>query len=251
MFIQHPNLPTGKVTTMVVSPLYDGVTADLRSLGIKLILTEKCEDLQDPVSFHPDMLCHHFGGRNILVYPYSYSLERELLEIGMLVERYKKPLTAQYPGDVALNAAQVGENLICNKKYTDERLFSSDTYKYKRIINIAQGYAKCSTLIVDETSIVTSDCQLAALWKEAGLSALLVSPGGIRLDGHDYGFIGGAGVKISPSELYFTGTLSSYKDAHLLREFLLERGITPLEGAYDRLVDVGSMIPLLEEPLGE
>lgn len=249
MFIESPNLPNGRVTTMVVSPLYDGVTSDLRSFGIKLILTEKCTDLQDPVSFHPDMLCHHFGGRDIIVYPYSYSLEQQLCDIGMRVERLSRPLTSQYPGDVAINAARVGENLICNKKYTDERIISSDTYK--RLINIAQGYAKCSTLVVDATSIVTSDRQLAALWEQEGLSALLVAPGGIRLDGHDYGFIGGAGVKLSPTHIYFTGCLSSYKDEHRLREFLQERGITPIEGAYDRLVDVGSMLPLEETEICE
>lgn len=244
MYVKIPNLPQNDVTAMLLSPQYEEVLRDLRSLGIELILTESCDDVQPSVSFHADILCHHIGEENILIYPYSYGLKESLLNLEMKVWQVERQLSRQYPHDVLLNAARVGEKLFCNKKYTDEAILSSVTYE--NIIDIPQGYAKCSTLVVDENSIITADTSISKAATQNGIDTLLISEGGIRLDGYNYGFIGGAATKLSKDKVYFTGRLSPHRDADKIRGFLHKRDIKIIEGSYDSLIDIGSMIPLLE-----
>lgn len=244
MFVSKANLPMNMVTAMIISPQYDKVMCDFIQMGIRCILTDKCTDVQDPVSFHPDILCHHVGGDKIVVYPYSHNLNYNLELISMNTVWVEKPFNQHYPNDVALNSVRIGDYLICNKKYTDR--FVLESVEEDNIIDIPQGYAKCSTLIVDEDSIITADRVIAQKFNEIGKSALLIRQGDVRLDGHDYGFIGGAGVKLSKDIMYLTGQLSSHKDGDIIRDFILERNIKLIEGIYPQLIDVGSMIPLLE-----
>lgn len=244
MYVKNANLPINMVSTMIISPQYDKVMYDFIEMGIKCILTEKCTDVQDPVSFHPDILCHHLGEKKIVVYPYSHGLNLTLDRLGMDVVWVDTPFEQHYPRDVALNSVRIGDYLICNQKYTNKFVLAS--VNKENIIDIPQGYAKCSTLIVDEDSIITADTIIAQKFNDLGKSALLIRQGDVRLDGHDYGFIGGAGVKLSKDKLYLTGKLSTHKDCDIIKEFLLQRNIELIEGGYEQLVDVGSMIPLIE-----
>ncbi|MFZ2538065.1 MAG: DUF6873 family GME fold protein [Oscillospiraceae bacterium] len=243
-YVEFPNLPQKKVTAMILSPQYERVLADLKAMNIELIVTEKCDDVQDAVGFHADILCHHLGGDDIVVYPYSYSLNNSLKELGMNVINSTTRLSQKYPYDISLNAARIGQHLICNEKYTDKAILSGTTYE--TILDVNQGYAKCSTLIVDERSIVTADHAIAIACQEAGFDVLMIMDGGIRLDGYAYGFIGGAGVKLSKSQIYFTGKLTSHSDGTKIREFIEERNVEIIEGSVDYLIDIGSMIPIME-----
>ncbi len=243
-YVEFPNLPQKKVAAMILSPQYERVLADLTAMNIELIVTEKCDDVQDAVSFHADILCHHLGGDDIVVYPYSYSLNDSLKQLGMNVIQSTTRLSQKYPYDISLNAARVGQHLICNEKYTDKAILSGTTYE--TIMDVKQGYSKCSTLIVDERSIVTADHTIATACKQAGFDVLTIMDGGIRLDGYAYGFIGGAGVKLSKSQMYFTGKLTSHSDGAKIREFIEERNIEIIEGSVDCLMDIGSMIPIME-----
>ena len=243
-YVEKPNLPQKKVTAMVVSPQYERILADFKAMKIDLIGTEKCDDVQDAVGFHADILCHHLGGDDIVVYPYSYSVIDSLKELGMNVITSTSRLSQKYPYDISLNAARIGDYLICNQKYTDNAILSGATYE--KIIDVKQGYAKCTTLIVDEHSIITADSMIAAACKEVGMDALTISDGGIRLDGYAYGFIGGAGVKLSKDKIYFTGKISKHRDGTQIREFIETRNMEIIEGSFDSLIDIGSMIPIME-----
>lgn len=245
MFVKSPNLPCKRVTAMLLSPQYLEILSDLISLGIELVLTEDCADVQPSVSFHADILCHHLGDENILIYPYSYGLKESLLRLNMNVSLAQAPLSPQYPNDIRLNAARVGNRLICNKKYTDSTILSSVTYE--NIIDVPQGYAKCSVLAVDENSIITADRLIAQAFNKHGGTALLINEGSVRLDGYAYGFIGGAAAKLSSNTIYFTGKLAKHRDKDKIKDFLKERKIDIIEGSYDSLVDIGSMLPLTEQ----
>lgn len=243
-YVHVPNLPQKKVTAMILSPQYEIVLSDLKAMNIELVVTEKCDDVQDSVGFHADILCHHLGGDDIVVYPYSYGLNNSLKELGMNIIQSRTRLSEKYPYDISLNAARIGEKIICNKKYTDKTILSG--YTYENIIDVRQGYAKCSTLVVDEKSIVTADATIAYACKKSGFDVLTITDGNIRLDGYAYGFIGGAGVKLSKSQIYFTGKLKSHPDSIKIREFIKKRNIEIIEGSAQYLIDIGSMIPIME-----
>lgn len=244
-FLATPHLPTAKVTALLVSPQYEEILQDLQGYGLTLLLTEPCADLQPSVCLHPDLLCHLLGGNRAVLYPYSYGLSESLTALGFTLIPADTPLRPQYPFDVGLNAARVGDLLFCHPEYTDKTVLSGTTYR--QVIPVKQGYTKCSVLIVDERHLITADRGIAAAAQAAGLEVLLCSPGGVRLDGYDYGFIGGATVKLAPDTVYFTGKLSSHRDAAAIRDFLRNCGVQILEGPGDGLIDIGSLLPLLEE----
>ena len=113
-------------------------------------------------------------------------------------------------------------------------------------IHTNQGYARCSTCVVDETSVVTSDEGIAAVLEQEGIEVLRIRPGFVRLPGYDTGFIGGCCGKIGQDLLYFTGKLSSHPDGETIRAFAEQRGVHVVEGAASALLDIGGILPLTQ-----
>ena len=245
-FLASPNLPRSLhsepgMRVMLVSARYPFVAEDLERLGVLAIPVEAYAKLPEPVACHPDLVCHHLGGNRILVYPGNPALDNALKKLGMELLRPTVPAGKKYPADTALCAARMGDRLFCRESSTDPVLLR----ECGRVRNVRQGYAKCSTLIVDERSAITSDAGIAAALEEEEMEALLISPGKILLEGYDTGFIGGCGGKISRDRMYFTGKLR-HPDAVRIRKFLEIRGIEPVEGSGEELIDVGSLLPLTE-----
>lgn len=244
-YICNPNLPKNRITTCIVSGQYQSVLDDLHELLIETILIPPCFDLQKGVSCHADMVSHHLGGKQVLLYDYSDTLNQQLLDLGFEIISIEKPLLAEYPQDIRLNAARVGKYVICNRKYTDCTILYQ--MNNENVISVAQGYAKCSTLIVDENSIITADNSIATCAKKHELNVLQIEQGHILLEGYNYGFIGGCGTKIDASTMYFTGDISNHPNVKQIKEFLTKRGIDIICGSAKQLIDVGSILPLLQK----
>lgn len=242
MFFKTPNLPNGAVSLCILSGSSMTVLDDMRTYKIETIIVPPCENLALPIASHADMLCFHKGENKLVIHHYSDLFERELLKHGVEFSYTKKSPKAKYPLDILCNSAMVSKYLICNSQYTDSAIL--DCFLPQDIINVKQGYAKCSTLIVDEKSIITADYGIAKKAADFSIEALLIHEGDIRLNGYPYGFIGGCGVKLDVDVMYFTGKLATHRDADAIRGFLSKRKITILEGSSKELVDIGSIIPL-------
>jgi len=119
-------------------------------------------------------------------------------------------------------------------------------YFSKRKNIVKQGYAACSAAAVDGYSIITADKAIAEAAGSRGYQALVISPGGIRLDGYDYGFIGGCCGLLDEKTLAFTGRLSSIKDGERIKGFCASRGVSVIELTDEPMKDIGGIIPLLE-----
>jgi hypothetical protein len=70
---------------------------------------------------------------------------------------------------------------------------------------VKQGYTKCSLVVVDEKSVITSDMGLAAALQRFEIDVLLISQGHVALPGLQYGFLGGASGRAG-DEILFNGT---------------------------------------------
>ena len=123
-----------------------------------------------------------------------------------------------YPFDIAYNAALVGKFLFCYKKYTEKSIIALAEKRSLKIIDITQGYAKCSIAIVSKDALITGDKQINTAALKNGIDSLLVTNEGVNLIGFNNGFIGGASIKIK-NKLFFTGDLSSYKDYNRIKDF--------------------------------
>ncbi len=144
-----------------------------------------------------------------------------------------------YPDDIAFNAACTGRYFIHNTAYTAGRLLDAAKAKEMQIINVKQGYAKCNTAVIDETSVITSDI---GIYRAAStqLDVLPIRPGHIVLRGFDYGFIGGTCGRIG-DEIVFNGDISAHPDYDEIQAFIESRGLNIKYFDYP-LEDIGSII---------
>lgn len=247
-FIKSPNLPRGRVSLGIVDGrVRNSVIESLEEEGVHIIKASRCCELYEAVSCHPDMLMHHLGGKDIIVAPNCPGdLIRELLTHGFNIIKGERFISGKYPLDVAYNVARIGEHAVCNAAYTDSILLSHIESRGVKIINVRQGYAKCSICIVNDTAVITSDEGINKALIEQGLHVLLIRPGSITLEGLDYGFIGGASGYISEDTIAFAGNIKDHPDYSEINEFLLKYGkkIKILDA--EKLLDVGTFLPLKE-----
>ena len=124
-----------------------------------------------------------------------------------------------YPGDVSLCACKIGNRVICNERTTDESITSSGI----EVIGVRQGYAKCSVCVVSDNAVITSDSGIAAALDGSSVDVLKIAQGHIRLDGFEYGFIGGASFKMNDT-VYLTGRLNEHPDGNEIERFIFSHG---------------------------
>ncbi|MDF2568363.1 MAG: hypothetical protein K0R90_1819, partial [Oscillospiraceae bacterium] len=242
-FVKSPNLPCGEVNLVAVSAENSNVIKKLHKLKIKTIQVQGCEFLDTPVRAHADMIIHHLGGRELVV----LKSERDLIEkleneYGFCCHASVSDIGRKYPMDISLNACRIGNFIFCKQQVLDEVIKDYLIKHEIEIVNVNQGYTKCSACIVDEKSVVTSDIGIANAMEKKGIDVLLIDPRGILLEGYDTGFIGGCCGKLDKDTILFTGDLSSHKDSLLIRKFITSKGIEILECENQALVDIGGIL---------
>lgn len=251
--LKNPNLPSGRVRTVLLGEQAgENIHGALRERGITILSVPADDRLDPPVRCHADMLVHPLGGREVVVPRTSGKPDgfiRRLEERGFEIVRADGCLSREYPADIRLDAARVGSFLFCVPRATDPVILRYCRSHGIEIVPVKQGYAKCSVCVVDETSIITSDPSIAQAGARIGLSVCSVRKGAVRLDGYEYGFIGGCSGKLGPDTLVFTGDLHTHPDGNAILEFLRMHGIQALSLCSGPLVDVGGILPLEEETI--
>lgn len=151
-------------------------------------------------------------------------------------------LGRDYPQDVAFNAACTGRYFIHNLAATNEKLLLAAKEMGMTLIDVRQGYTKCSVVIVDETSIITYDEGIIkACSRYPELDVLRIAPGFVRLDGYDTGFLGGASGRVG-KEIIFHGDLFGHPDFGAIVDFIEKRGLTCKWFSQFKLTDIGSIL---------
>lgn len=185
------------------------------------------EGIVDPaISKHPDVFLCKMGVRDD-----SPIFFAESGDLGM-----------DYPHDCAFNAACTGKYFIHNLSYTDEKLLIAAKAMDMKLIDVNQGYTKCSVAVVDENSIITYDegiVQSCKYYPE--LDVLKISPGFVQLDGYDTGFIGGTCGRVG-NEMIFNGDLFTHPDFNRIVSFIESRGLICRWFPDYELTDIGSIL---------
>ena len=229
--------------------LYISAAADSRLLkyfadrGYENELIGTSGIVSDPVSDHPDMFMCRLGVSDDAPVISYFDLLRRYEQTGsdLSGSGYRPLLSPGYPSEVAFNAACTGKYFIHNLKYTDPLLLSEAERLGMRAVNVRQGYAKCSTVIVDEDSVITYDNGIASECISAGMNVLRVSSGHVILEGYDSGFIGGASGRIDDM-IVFNGDLSSHPDFRSIVNFIEDREIGVRWFEDWSLTDIGTIL---------
>ena len=231
--------------TVIASHLPKMAVHSLRQRGIHVFDFFPNMSAGEYVRHHADLSFLYAGNKDLII-------AREMAEYkdrfpGYHVFVLTETLSAAYPGDVKLNCVMLGKYLICNIDTVSPFVLQYFKEKGRTVIPVRQGYTKCSVVPVTDNSLITDDESIYDSCKAAGLDVLLVSKGSVKLDGFQYGFIGGASGKISKTEIAFNGDIHTHADCGNILKFLKKYGMSAVSLKDGPLYDIGSMIPLYEE----
>ena len=151
------------------------------------------------------------------------------------------PIGFEYPMDIPYNVCVVGNNAIHNFKYTDNIVkFYLERHGYN-LIQVEQGYANCSTCVLDNNSCITSDIGIAKALMDASVDTLFVTEPDIKLkkrlsdvfkdqsrmsfvDSTMQGFIGGAMARLGDTVVLF-GDVQNLVNGNKIQRFIEKKGL--------------------------
>ncbi len=244
-FLKKPNLPENKVTTVFANIDDIALKRLFEELSIKVVQVAESSLLDTPVSRHADILANYVGKSIFLADKNQTELCNFIEENSgksIIIENIKSP----YPNDCLLNFAEIGDYIICNKSILTKEIV--DLLPNKQIIDVKQGYSKCSVCICKHNTIITDDISIYnAVSRYNNIKSLLVAKGSVSIDKYDYGFIGGCCGLVDKDVLLFNGDLSTHTDFDKIKNFLYYNGVNYIDIKGKPLTDIGSIIPIMEK----
>ena len=186
--------------SLIMSGLYPCLCKELAEYGYDIIPSKKIEEYAEPEQLHADMQALRVNDR-------LFTLKSCAKKAG-----------EKYPENVLLNCLFIGNTLYGRLDSVDETVLKFCREEDIKLVNVNQGYTKCSSLQVAENAVITADKSIAKALKNNGVEVLLISAGNIVLEGFDYGFIGGASFSDN-NTIYFFGDITKHPDYNKIKEF--------------------------------
>jgi hypothetical protein len=213
---------------------------NLKDLGYEILICPPSNLLYEAVCGHPDILLHIISNDTIMVHKnMSKKFIDKLTFMNFKVVFSKNSLREKYPYDIFLNSVNMSNLFFHSLKYTDPNLMLY--VKNKKLINVNQGYTKCSTAIINKNAIITTDKSIAKALLNENVDVLLLPPGDILLPGLNYGFIGGCCGLLNKNSMAFYGNLINYPYGNEVIKFLKKYDVKPVFLSSGKLIDRGSI----------
>lgn len=204
------------MSVYLMSDKYSEFVKAVENLGHTVIPSDTVDIFHKPEQKHADMQCLKIGKMYFLLNECEFLKKSlNLHNTTVISEKANK----RYPENVLLNCLYLNNTL-----YGKLSAISSDVKQYCnendiKIVNVNQGYTRCSTLVIDKKAIITADSSIATALKNNGVEVLKICEGNIILKGFNYGFIGGAGAKID-NTIYFFGNVKLHPDYNKIKAFI-------------------------------
>ena len=196
-----------------------------------------------PTSSHADMLLFLID-KTVFCYNDYYMINedvfREVEKLGYEVIKIKKECKGTYPEDIALNVLLIGKRIFCNTKHTAKEILDYASSHNYQIVDVKQGYASCSTLVINESLAITADAGMRKALERKNIKVLQISDKGINLNGYNCGLIGGSAVTINKT-VYFFGSIQKHSSCEKIKEFLYENNYSYFEIGSKEVYDYGGV----------
>ncbi len=219
---------------------------DISLPGVKIIKPFYEKVLPPSLRLHGDLTFVYLGDGVAVCAPESYEYYKKALE-GLPIELIKggKSLGRTYPDDCAYNVATVGKRLFGKIKAADRVLIKKAEEMGFKIIDIKQGYAKCSVCPVTENAALSADPSFIRAAEREGVECLKVTNESIALKGFDTGFFGGTFFMAGKDVCSAKGDLRKHPDIGRIERFLERFGIRAENRTEGSLTDFGSLSVIL------
>ncbi len=221
---------------IVDKTMRNSIIKNLSDMGEKVYFSYNCTNVYKPVNTHPDIQIHFVSSDRAFVPPLLYDYYKSILPANIKLHKGNKNLGGTYPSDVAYNISRIGNKVILNLKYADEKIIEFYKNNGYELINVNQGYAKCNICSVGEI-VVTEDEGIYSSLVKNGIKTLKIPVGSVCLKGFAYGFIGGASGGFK-DKILFCGKMINKE----IIKFFKKNGISVLSLDSDVLTDYGSLI---------
>lgn len=238
-----PNLPQDNAKIVVMSTNNKELVNRVEELGVKVLPSENLSKLLTFEQYHTDLQFLHYNKDTVFVLKECTSLKENLKKYFSNVIEISKNIDKDYPNNVMLNCVVLNDKLICNSKTISDEVLQMAIKDNLKIITANQGYTKCSTCIVSENAIITSDKSIYKSCRNE-MDVLLIRRGYIELLGTDYGFIGGSSFKYNRNTLVFTGNIKLHPDYESIKSFAENHNAELLSLTENTMIDIGSIIPI-------
>lgn len=195
----------------------------------------------------PDRSLHFVqkGGRTypaVDAHPDIYFCKMGVSEHNAVFRGDPQEIDSCYPHNIRFNAVCLDGYFIHNLKYTSPALIREVKKLGLTPVDVKQGYTKCSCVVVNGNSLITADNGIyQTLKKTPDIDVLPVSQGFVKLEGFEYGFLGGASGKVG-DEIIFNGNLSAHPDFEAIRSFIEYKGLQIKFFPEYPLTDIGSIL---------
>lgn len=236
----------------------DAIVTSLYSHGFEALKMPSLADMAPPVSSHPDMLLFCGFGKlfvrkkHLENFDFAASVEEILKKFPTLELSATSDLPSEtYPDDIAFNCLHIKNRGIFGKAdYLSGAVKRAATENMLPVIDVSQGYTKCSSLLVDggdvgiggeDALVITSDPSINRSLSQLGINTLKLAPGNISLPGYDTGFIGGASFYYN-NTIYFLGDLKKYPECDIILKTAEEKGKSVVSLSDEMLFDAGCLL---------
>ena len=230
------------MSTFVMSDKYPCFVREIEKHGYTVISSDTVDIFPIPEQKHADMQILPINS-DIFILNECTALAEKLPKERLLF--CNKKAGNKYPEDILLNFLYLNNTLYGKLSAIDKNLLDYCKENNIRTVNINQGYARCSTLVLNKKAVITSDLSIEKALKKDGVEVLLISSGSIVLDGYDYGFIGGASGKIEENTIAFFGNVTSHPDYKKIENFCDNHNLSiNVICPYMSLTDIGGMVKI-------
>ena len=208
----------------------------LKSYG-KVVRTRANKNLLRGLDTHPDILVHPLPSGEIVVDRDNFEYYKKIFPDKKILPSHSI-LSKEYPKDVPQNAFTFKNYFIHKLKFTDKVLL--DYYKNSgyEMIDIKQGYGKCSSLVTEDF-IITSDGGIYESLRDF-IPIYKIKHGEIRLQNFNYGFIGGA-TGVLGKKIFFTGDFSHHSSHEEILKIIKKYNYEIEILSKDQIEDFGSI----------
>ena len=214
----------------------------LKNMGHNIIPSDTVDTFLIPEQNHADMQILMINNETFILNECK-TLKRKLELINPTV--CSKKVGKSYPENILLNFLYFKNCLFGKAKYIDNSVKEFCKQNNIKIVNVNQGYCRCSTLVVSDNAVITADSSIEKALKNNGAEVLKISPGHINLPGFDYGFIGGASGKIDKNTIVFFGNIQSHPDYRLIEAFCEKHNVKIKSLCINYpLTDIGSIVKI-------
>lgn len=227
---------------VVMSDEYPKLCSAIESYGYNIISSDKILKFNTPEQRHIDMQLLMIE-KNIFLLQECISLRKNLENKGYNIILCENNIKGKYPDCVALNCLYLGGKLYGREDVIDISVKNYCKKNSIEIVNVKQGYTRCSTAVICKNSAITADNTIYNALTKSGVDVLKIESGNIRLDGYDYGFIGGACTMLDKDTLAFFGDIKTHPNFREIERFCIIHNVKIINLIDNApLIDIGGAV---------